>query len=58
MSDYKEEYIIYRIENSEQAYLEAKLLALRESWNGCINRLYYSCYYIVSALALKNDIQA
>jgi len=58
MSDYKEEYIKYRIENSEQAYLEAKLLALRESWNGCINRLYYSCYYIVSALAVTNDIQA
>lgn len=58
MSDYKEEYIKYRIEKSDQAYLDAKLLASRESWNGCINRLYYSCYYIVSALALQNDIQA
>ena len=57
MRDYKEEYINYRIEKSEQAYLDAKLLASQESWNACINRLYYSCYYIVSALALKNDIQ-
>ena len=57
MNDYKEEYIKYRIEKSEQAYLDAKLLASRESWNACINRLYYSCYYIVSALALQNDIE-
>jgi uncharacterized protein len=57
MKDYKEEYIKYRIEKSEQAYLDAKFLASQESWNACINRLYYSCYYIVSALALKNDIQ-
>lgn len=54
MSDYKEEYIKYRIEKAEQAYLDAKLLASRESWNGCINRLYYACYYIVSALALQH----
>ena len=58
MRDFKEEYIKYRIEKSERAYLDAKLLASQESWNACINRLYYSCYYIVSALALKNDIQA
>ncbi len=57
MSDYKEEYIKYRIEKSERAYLDAKLLASEKSWNACINRLYYSCYYIVSALVLQNDIE-
>ena len=57
MSDYKKEYIKYRVEKSEQAYLDAKLLASQESWNACINRLYYSCYHIVSALALQNDIK-
>ncbi len=57
MNDYKGEYIAYRIEKSDQAYLDAKLLASKESWNASINRLYYSCYYIVSALALQNDIQ-
>ena len=31
MSDYKEEYIKYRIKKSEQAYLDAKLLASQES---------------------------
>lgn len=57
MRDYKEEYINYRIQKCEQAYQDAKLLAAAKSWNGCVNRLYYSCYYIISALTLKNNIQ-
>ena len=57
MRDYKEEYINYRIEKSEQAYEDAKLLAAQKSYNACINRLYYACYYIVSALALQSNIQ-
>ncbi|MBS1486690.1 MAG: HEPN domain-containing protein [Bacteroidetes bacterium] len=50
------EFINYRIEKSEQAYADAKLLAQNERWNACVNRLYYSIYYIVSALALKENI--
>ncbi len=57
MRDYKQEYITYRIQKCEQAYSDAKILAAEKSWNACVNRLYYSCYYIVSALTLKNDIQ-
>lgn len=57
MRDFKEEYINYRIEKSEQAYFDAKLLATQGSWNACVNRLYYACYYMVSALALQNNIQ-
>ena len=45
------------MKNLKRAYLDAKLLATQQSWNASINRLYYSCYYIVSALALQNDIQ-
>ena len=56
MNEYKEEYIKYRIEKSEQAYSDSKLLAESKRWNARINRLYYACYYIVSALALKTNI--
>jgi uncharacterized protein (UPF0332 family) len=28
-----------------------------KKWNTVINRLYYSCYYAVIALLLKNDIE-
>jgi uncharacterized protein len=56
MSDYRIDYIKYRIEKSQQAYEDSKLLAENKSWNACINRLYYFCYYAVSALALNENI--
>jgi uncharacterized protein len=58
VSDYKPDYIEYRLSKANEALYDAKLLAENNSWNGCINRLYYSCYYAVSALLLKNGISA
>ena len=56
MSDYKDDYIKYRDDKCDQSNSDAKLLAGNESWNAAVNRLYYSCYYIVSALLLKDNI--
>ncbi|MDF9796283.1 uncharacterized protein (UPF0332 family) [Catalinimonas alkaloidigena] len=53
----KEEYIRYRISRSEEALDEAQIMAENKHWNTAINRLYYSCYYIVDALLRKNDIK-
>jgi uncharacterized protein (UPF0332 family) len=56
VSDYKPDYIEYRLSKAFEALQDAQLLADNGSWNACINRLYYSCYYAVSALLLKNNI--
>ena len=56
MSDYKPEYIEYRLSRASEALHDAKVLAKNDSWNACLNRLYYACYYAVSALLLKNNI--
>lgn len=58
MANYKQDYINYRIVKSDEAFNDAKLLAQNGSWNSSVNRLYYACYYIVSALLLQNDINA
>ena len=58
MSDFIDDYIQYRIEKSNQAFRDAELLIHAESWNGAMNRLYYSCYYLVSALILKDGIES
>lgn len=58
MSDYKSGYIDYRLSKANEALAAAKLLAENNSWNACINRLYYSCYYAVSALLLKKGVSA
>lgn len=58
MSDYKNDYIGYRIVKCKEALADALLLVEEERWNAAINRLYYSCFYLVSALLLKNNIEA
>ena len=52
------EYIIYRFEKASQTYADAKLLAVNKRWNSCVNRLYYACFYSVSALLTKNNFEA
>ena len=56
MSGHKADYINYRITKAIEALDAAKVLAENKSWNACINRLYYACYYSVSALLLSNNI--
>ena len=34
------------------------MLVDNQLWNTAVNRLYYACYYAVSALLIKHDIQA
>ncbi|GHT20384.1 DNA-binding protein [Bacteroidia bacterium] len=50
--------IALRLENAQQTLQEAKLLMDNAYWNAAINRMYYACYYAVSALLIKNGIQA
>ena len=58
MTGSKEDYINYRIKKSSEIYNDALLLAQNQRWNSCINRLYYSSYYLVSALLYKRGIKA
>ncbi|MCF8232407.1 MAG: HEPN domain-containing protein, partial [Bacteroidales bacterium] len=50
--------INYRIERAYETLEEAKILAAHEHWDTVANRLYYSCFYIVSALLYKYHIVA
>ncbi|HNZ72445.1 MAG TPA: HEPN domain-containing protein [Prolixibacteraceae bacterium] len=51
------DYIKYRIEKADDSFSDAKLLFSNQRWNACVNRLYYSCFYITIALLVKNDIE-
>lgn len=51
-------YIEYRLEKAEETYEVAVLLFENSKWNSTINRLYYSCFYAVSALLVKHEITA
>ncbi|MDE5886680.1 MAG: HEPN domain-containing protein [Muribaculaceae bacterium] len=56
--DKREELILYRISCSKNALDESDYLAANKMWTGAVNRLYYSCYYLVVALLLKYGLTA
>jgi uncharacterized protein (UPF0332 family) len=58
MAKNKDELIKYRMERADKSLDEAKLLAAESYWNSTINRLYYACYYIISALLAQHDLNA
>lgn len=48
----------YRLERAEEAIQEAELMAGASHFNAAINRLYYACFYAISALLVGNGISA
>ena len=49
--------VAYRLENAEKTLNEISLHIQNELWNTAINRLYYACYYAVSALLINSGIE-
>ena len=54
----KQDYIDYRIASAKETLNAAHSLARDKHWNSVINRLYYVCFYAISALLFKNEINA
>jgi len=50
VKDRNKDLIVYRIKRSSETLEDACILAKAERWNTCVNRLYYACFYAVSAL--------
>jgi uncharacterized protein (UPF0332 family) len=50
--------IQYRTRRAHEAMEEARLLADTGHWNTCVSRLYYACFYIVSALLAKQGFSS
>ena len=58
MSGEIEDFIQYRIARALEALRESEILANSGHWNACVNRLYYACFYAVSALLAKYDLSS
>ena len=54
----KKEFADYRFKQAEAAITTATLLINAEDWNAAVSRLYYACFYAVSAYLISNDIKA
>lgn len=50
--------ILYRIERAREALDEAAILLEKGHTNTFVNRLYYACFYVVSALLLTKEVSS
>jgi len=56
MTDEEKNIIInHRIQKSKETIEEAEVLLKNKKLRAVLNRIYYAIFYIVTALALKND---
>ena len=46
----------YRMKKAASTFSEVALLIENQLWNTSVNRLYYACFYAVSALLIFHDI--
>lgn len=54
----REAIVAYRRENARQTLKEIAILIENELWNMAMNRLYYACFYVTSALLISKGIDA
>ena len=58
MTEPLETLIHYRLDRAQESLDDARLLAEANRWNACVNRLYYSCFYAVSALLVRDGLSS
>jgi len=50
--------IHYRLGRARETLEEAFLMMRERHWNACVNRLYYACFYAVTALLATEGISS
>jgi uncharacterized protein (UPF0332 family) len=56
VSPERQTLVSYRLDRARETFEEAKVLLESGHANACVNRLYYACFYAVSALLLTRNI--
>lgn len=51
----REAIVAFRVQKAKDTFIEAEGISTLNYWNTVANRLYYSCFYITSALLIKNN---
>jgi len=58
MTKANEELALYRLQKAHETLNDARILAGAGRWNPCVNRLYYACFYAVSALLIQQGLSS
>ena len=57
-NDERDAVVSFRLQKAKDTLIEAEGITTLCYWNAVENRLYYACYYITSALLIKNNYSA
>ena len=58
MTKSNRELALYRLQRACETLEDARILANARRWNPCVNRLYYACFYAVSALLIQEGLSS
>ena len=58
MNESNGELVSYRLQRARETLADAHILADAGRWNPCVNRLYYACFYAVSALLIREGLSS
>lgn len=58
MTESNGELVSYRLQRVRETLADARILADAGRWNPCVNRLYYACFYAVSALLIHEGLSS
>jgi uncharacterized protein (UPF0332 family) len=52
------ELVAHRLQRARESLEDARILADAKRWNPSVNRLYYACFYAVSALLAQQSLSS
>ena len=58
MTEWSRDLMSYRMARVNETMEDARILANAGRWNACMNRLYYACFYVVSALLVRHGLSS
>ena len=58
MTEWSKDLVLYRMTRANETLEDARILANAGRWNACVNRLYYACFYAVSALLVYQGLSS
>jgi len=53
----RKDLVSFRLKRARETYNEVLLHVESELWNTAVNRLYYACFYAVTALLISKEIK-
>jgi uncharacterized protein (UPF0332 family) len=58
VTEWSKALVLYRMARANESMEDARILADNRRWNACVNRLYYACFYMVSALLVRHGLSS